>query len=119
MWRLLATHLERLGSPRFRRNLADLAVSLIPDHNLQRIREIINTMDAGSRAILKLRTASLVIENEDALLQVAEGKDVMSILRVCFGLSSGKQLILSAVRENTESSAEDKLSEEEILAQIT
>ena len=81
VWRLLADFLVKLGSPQFRRKLADLAVAIIPDENLGKMRDIVNTMDVGSKEIFYDKKNALEKGDEVMVEQVNRGKDVMSILR--------------------------------------
>ena len=82
VWRLLADFLVKLGPPQFRRKLADLAVAIIPDENLGKMRDIVNTMDAGSKDIFLDKKNALEKGDEVMVEQVNRGMDVMSILRM-------------------------------------
>ena len=56
-------------------------VELLPSKNIQRMREISDTLHARSMAIFEEKKA-LLAKGDEALKQsVGEGRDVMSILR--------------------------------------
>ncbi|KAF9011994.1 cytochrome P450 [Cyathus striatus] len=91
--------LLNLGTPGFRRWLVDIA----PSKTLHKIRDIVNLMHATSLEILQSKRKALEEGDEAVLRQVARGKDIMSIL----------------MKANTEASEEDRLSEDEILGQMS
>ncbi|KAH9934038.1 cytochrome P450 [Epithele typhae] len=95
--------LTMAGGARGPRWLRRLIVRAWPDPAVQRMRRHTEVMsEFGSRLIAEKRAA--IERGDDALLhQIGEGKDVMSIL----------------LRENTAASAEDRLPDEELLAQIS
>ena len=80
LWRVSAAFFEKLGPPRFRRWLADMAILLVPDPNLPRLRYIINIMDETSQAIFNGKKASLT-KGDENIAQIGEAQDVMSTLR--------------------------------------
>ncbi len=120
VWRLLADFLVKLGSPQLRRKLADVAVALIPDKNLGKMRDIVNTMDTGSREIFFDKKSTLEKGDEVMVEQVNRGKDVMSLLcMLSFDLADDMLTSVLSVKANARSSANDRLADEEMLAQIT
>jgi len=78
-------------------------LELIPSKRVQRAREISDMMDDYSKRILARRKAAIAAEDTESLLQVAEGKDIMSVL----------------LRANEEASEEDKIPEAELLGHIS
>ena len=53
---------------------------LVPPGNLQRLRDIIQTMDEQSKTIYNSKKAALEKGDEAVVHQMSEGKDIMSIL---------------------------------------
>lgn len=88
--------------------------------SVQRVKEIVDTMDSRSREIFRAKKAAIAKGDAEMVKQVAEGKDVISIL-------SGLALVLireylaqsSTVRANSVADAADKLSEEEVIHQMS
>jgi len=78
-------------------------LELIPSKRVQRAREISDMMDDYSKRILARRKAAIAAEDTESLLQVAEGKDIMSVL----------------LRANEEAFEEDKIPEAELLGHIS
>ncbi|KAL6306629.1 cytochrome P450 monooxygenase [Sparassis latifolia] len=93
-------YLVRIGSPAFRRRV----VNMIPSRRVQRMKAIIDTMYRRSQEIFNAKKAALAAGDKAVTQQVGEGKDIMSIL----------------IRANMDAKLdEDKLSEEELLAQMS
>lgn len=93
---------------------------VLPLSSMRRLRDIAATMDQQARLIFDGKVAAL--EKGDAVLQqTGEGKDILSIL----GTSVGAVLPIlecrpiSIARANTQASDEEKLSENELVAQIS
>ncbi|KAJ3559641.1 hypothetical protein NM688_g212 [Phlebia brevispora] len=101
-WRLASEFLQELGPPNFRRKLADLLVSVFPDKNLGRMRDVIDTLDDAARTIYNERLVSIAKQN-DGLEERSEGTDVLSML----------------LKANERSGEGEGLSEAEILAQMS
>ncbi|KAL5479084.1 hypothetical protein ACEPAI_2372 [Sanghuangporus weigelae] len=78
-------------------------VRILPIKRVQRLREIVNVMDKTVRAIYAEKCSSLKAGDSAVQAEVSEGKDITSIL----------------LRENMKSTEEDKLSDEEILGQMS
>ncbi|OBZ67961.1 Docosahexaenoic acid omega-hydroxylase CYP4F3 [Grifola frondosa] len=87
------------GSPGFRRAVIDV----IPFQPLQRLKHIVDTMHAKSIEIFTAKKTALDKGDEALVLQVGEGKDIMSIL----------------LKANMSASAEDRLPEDELIAQMS
>ena len=82
MWWLTAAYAQKLGSPRFRRKLANLACAIIPDKNLPRLRDIVNTMDYYTREIFRKRAQEVDGLAGPSDAKSNEGvKDMLSVLR--------------------------------------
>ncbi|OBZ67636.1 Docosahexaenoic acid omega-hydroxylase CYP4F3 [Grifola frondosa] len=87
------------GSPAFRRSI----VEAISQPKVQKLKLIINTMYQRSIDIFEAKKAALQKGDEAILQQVGEGKDIMSIL----------------LKANMAASADDKLPESELIAQMS
>ncbi|KAI0333103.1 cytochrome P450 [Cubamyces sp. BRFM 1775] len=91
--------LVRIGPPSFRRKMVELA----PFGAVQRLKQISDTIRARSIGIVAEKKAALERGDEALKEQVGRGKDIMSVL----------------LRANMSASAEDQLSDEEVLAQVS
>ncbi|KDQ24636.1 hypothetical protein PLEOSDRAFT_1047061 [Pleurotus ostreatus PC15] len=89
--------LVKIGTPSFRR----WAISLSPWKKLREIRDMVDFMHETSLEIYNSKKRAIAEGDEAVLKQVGQGKDIMSIL----------------MRANLEASDEDKLPDEELLAQ--
>ncbi|KAF4597348.1 cytochrome P450-dit2 [Pleurotus pulmonarius] len=89
--------LVKIGTPSFRR----WAISMSPWKKLREIRDMVDFMHNTSREIYNSKKKAIAEGDEAVLRQVGQGKDIMSIL----------------MRANLEASDEDKLPDEELLAQ--
>lgn len=96
---LLTPYALKLGSAPFRRRLLDL----LPSKKVQFVKGLTDVMDAHSKDIISRKRLALSKGDEAVLQQVGEGKDIISIL----------------MRANTEVVENERLSEEELLAQMT
>ncbi|KAI0718740.1 cytochrome P450 [Cerioporus squamosus] len=84
-------------------SLRTLAAEWLPHRKFQTLRTIVDTMHEHSVRIYKAKRAALEQGDEALKRQLGEGKDLMSIL----------------LRANLAASVEDRLSEEEVIAQIS
>ncbi|KAF7969442.1 hypothetical protein HWV62_27339 [Athelia sp. TMB] len=91
----LLPYVSELGTPAFRRAL----VERIPSEDVQNVRRIVDMMEEVSRDIVHSKQRN----NGDASGQVGAGKDIMSIL----------------LRANREAIQEDRLTDSEVIAQVT
>ncbi|KAF7974851.1 hypothetical protein HWV62_11087, partial [Athelia sp. TMB] len=91
----LLPYVSELGTPAFRRAL----VERIPSEDVQNVRRIVDMMEEVSRDIVHSKQRN----NGDASGQVGAGKDIMSIL----------------LRANREAVQEDRLTDSEVIAQVT
>jgi hypothetical protein len=76
----LLTTLVKLGSPRFRRFLVDL----VPYKNIHELRDIVDIMHKSSIEILESKRRALEEGDEAVAKQIGGGKDIISILSMCF-----------------------------------
>ncbi|OCB90637.1 cytochrome P450 [Sanghuangporus baumii] len=83
--------------------LRRVIVRILPIKRVQRLREIVTVMDKTVRAIYVEKCSRLNAGDSAVRAQISEGRDITSIL----------------LRENTKSTEEDKLSDEEILGQMS
>ena len=77
--RAFVTPFVYLGPAWLRRKIVDM----IPAERVQRMKNITDTMFNKSVQIINEKKAAIEHGDEAVLQQVGEGKDVMSILRVC------------------------------------
>ncbi|KAI0073887.1 cytochrome P450 [Panus rudis PR-1116 ss-1] len=98
-WRMFLPLLDYLGPASFRQWLAGKA----PSKGIRELKHIVDTMDESTKNILRKKRQALSAGDEAVVEQVAQGKDIMSIL----------------LRANMEASDEDRLSEEELLGQMS
>jgi len=90
---------SKIGTPRFRRAIVDL----IPSPIIRRLRDIVDIFHNTSVEILETKKAALRGGDQALAAQIGKGKDIISIL----------------LRENMEASMEDRLSDNELLGQVT
>ncbi|KAI0689235.1 cytochrome P450 [Cytidiella melzeri] len=98
-FRMLSHRLRKLGSPGFQRWVAERW----PNPHVQKAIHVIDTLESTSRHVYHGKKAALEKGDETVVHQVGEGKDIMSIL----------------LKANTEAAEEEKLSEEELVAQVS
>jgi len=90
---------SKIGTPRFRRAIVDL----IPSEAIKRLREIVDIFHDTSVELIESKKEALRKGDQALAAQIGQGKDILSIL----------------LRENMDASEEDKLSENELLGQVT
>ncbi|KAI1788591.1 cytochrome P450 [Ganoderma leucocontextum] len=99
LWtREITPYLSYLGPAWFRRFL----LQLVPIPNIQRLKTITDIMSKRTEDIYYAKKAAIESGNKELLHALGEGKDVMSVL----------------LRENMKASEEDRLPDEEVLAQM-
>ena len=69
--------LKKLGPPQFRRWLLEM----VPMQQVQRVKEIVDILDQNTREIFFGKRAALEAGDAAVKEQVANGNDIMSILR--------------------------------------
>ncbi|TFK40020.1 cytochrome P450 [Crucibulum laeve] len=94
-----AKRLGKIGSPRFQRWVIDM----LPWKTIHELRDIVDLIHNTSLEIFKSKKRALEEGDEVLQKQVAQGKDIMSIL----------------LRENMNASEEDRLTESELLGQMS
>ncbi|KAH9915036.1 cytochrome P450 [Epithele typhae] len=94
----LVPHLVRIGTPSFRRRLVELA----PFQVLQKAKDHVDTVQKGCQDLLNSKRMAIKSGDAEALRLMGEGKDILSVL----------------LKENMLAAEEDRLPEEELLAQI-
>ncbi|KAH9858559.1 cytochrome P450 [Lenzites betulinus] len=97
--RILLPYFAHIGSAAFRRRV----VEYLPSTDIRRMKEISDIMHARSVLIFNEKKEALARGDDVIKHQVGEGRDVMSIL----------------LKNNMLASAEDKLPDEELLAQVS
>lgn len=112
-------YVSHFGTSGFRRRL----LQWIPFKRLHTLKNVVDTMHRRAAEIFNEKKALLDRGDEALHHQVGEGKDLMSILReqALLGLTPLFALFstsLFLVRENMRASAEDRLSEEELIGQM-
>ncbi|KAI0668322.1 cytochrome P450 [Trametes maxima] len=90
---------QKIGTPKFRRRIAEL----LPHEPSQSIMKISDALHARSLTIVSEKKAALQQGDEALKHQIGEGKDIISVL----------------LRENMVASQEDRLSDEEVVAQVS
>jgi len=91
--------LMKIGTPAFRRRVLEL----MPGKTFQRAIEICDMLDRNSRRIFEEKKTALQKGDEAVVQQIGEGKDILSRL----------------MQANMAAADEDRLPEDEILAQIS
>lgn len=119
----LLPYIGNIGPAWFRRKVVDWT----PSKTVHKLRDIVDVMHATSVGIYQTKKAALEA-GEDALMsQVANGKDIMTILCTCTQLYSLACTQLShaiysyhsiSVKANSEANEAARLPEEELLAQM-
>lgn len=107
----------KCGSARFRRAV----VERIPSSAVKNLLSIIDVMDEASRNIFLSRKRAIMGETSDSPGQVGEGKDLMSFLRELTVIFLSPILSHSSliVRANMATDMEDRLTDDELLGQIS
>lgn len=75
--RLMLPALSKIGTASFRRRV----VEMVPNSDVQRLREISDVMHERSVLIYNEKKAALEKGDESLKHQIGEGRDIMSILR--------------------------------------
>ncbi|KAH9940534.1 cytochrome P450 [Epithele typhae] len=96
--RIFLPIVKYLGPSEFRRKLLDY----VPDRKVQRMKVLTYAVYEKSKAIFEAKKAAIDGGDQELMHNIGEGKDVMSIL----------------LRENLMASQADKLTDEELLAQM-
>ena len=112
----LLPYIGNIGPAWFRRKVVDWT----PSKTIHKLRDIVDVMHSTSVGIYQRKKAALEM-GEDALMsEVANGKDIMTIL-CTFNIPSPIAFIsdaISPVKENSQANEAARLPEEELLAQM-
>lgn len=117
MFRFFIPLLVKLGPASFRRFLLDLT----PNPDLQKVKKIVDVMSETSGDIYREKLSALNNGDESVLRQMGEGKDVMSILCELLLLDDLRFSPfdkVAIVKANLRASAEERLPENELIAQM-
>ncbi|KAI0078667.1 cytochrome P450 [Panus rudis PR-1116 ss-1] len=99
VWRVMAPTVNKVVPVSVQRWLADNA----PSRSIRKLKHIVDVLDVNTKKILRKKKEALAAGDEAVVEQVAQGKDIMSIL----------------LRANMEASDEERLSEEELQGQMS
>lgn len=80
MWRQVFPWVADLGTPALRRWLA----TNLPWADLNRLVYLTDVMDETSKMIFYSKKTALEKGDDAVMLQIGEGRDIMSVLRRCF-----------------------------------
>ena len=83
IFQLLAPYYMKIGPSVFRRKI----VELVPFPKIRRLKEIVDTMDRHSRLLYKEKKQALEKGDEEVTHQIAEGKDILSVMSTCISTS--------------------------------
>ena len=92
IWRMCAPYLEKLGPPRWRRILANLAIVVTRDSNLSRMRDIVHTMHSSSLGIFRDKRHT-VIDGGLVVSDLGEGNDILSTLSTLHSIHDGRSAL--------------------------
>ena len=93
--------------------------NLVRWKDLQDIRDIVDVIHETSVEILESKRKALAEGDEAVQRQIGHGKDILSILSKCVVYNPLKLNKPCAVRANMEASETDRLSESELLGQVS
>lgn len=115
-WRVLLPYLMPYVPPAIR----GLVGPWLPSRAMQRWRSIVASMDGQARAIYRAKKAALAQGDKSAEHEIHDGRDILSVLSMsscrCMNVSSQTYL---TVRSNCDAAEGDRLSQEEVVAQIS
>lgn len=74
--RILLPYIVKFGSAKFRRRILEWT----PYPRLQRLREIVDTLDRTATEVLQMKRAALERGDQELAQTTGEGKDIMSVL---------------------------------------
>lgn len=113
----LVPYLLKLGPPGFRRWVLD---HLLPDRRVQHLKDIADYLDSQARSLISKKRLALKEGDEAVTQQVGEGKDIMSILSMCSPKPiSCVETYRMIVRANMAASESERLTEEELVGQMS
>lgn len=98
------------------------AVDLFPrGTGVHAVKEIIDTMDHNAHEIYNIKKAAFAKGDTEVVKQVSEGKDILSVLSMSHLLlpSIADRLTSPLVRANAVADGADRLSDEEVVSQMS
>ena len=110
--------LLKIGTPKFRRFI----MNILPWKNLHTLRDIVDVIDSTAVEIFEEKKKALEEGDEAVTQQFGRGNDIMSILSAYYLSIYGIIVdvhIAYIVRANMSASAEERMSKEELLGQIS
>ena len=102
-----------LGSARFRRWLVDIAVRIFPGQSPRRMLHIADTFDTTAKSIYFEQLAAFDPDVED------KHANIMQLLRELCSLVVALHTQMYVVRANAQSDQQDRLTENEVTAQMS
>ena len=114
---LYIPRIHQLGPAWLRRQI----VELMPHRGLQKTKDIVDTLARKSVEIFEDKKAALLRADAETSKQMTEGKDLLSLMSECSmrRCQYRAHRLQSPVRANMAASAADKLSEDELIAQMS
>lgn len=94
-------------------------IDLVPNKGIQELKATVDTAWTRSIEIYNEKRLALLAGDEALKRQVGEGKDIMSVLCTCMFSSKRAATDMVTVRANLEAAPEDRLPEEEVIAQMS
>ena len=115
----LIRYFKHIGTPAFQR----MVLKIVPSRSIHRLQEVTDVLYARSVLIFNEKKAALEKGDEGLKAQIGEGHDIMSVLceYTSYAVSGLRYLmgIYTTVRENVLASEEDKLPDDELIAQVS
>lgn len=115
-WRLvfMYSHLIPLSN-----KIKGYLVDLVPNRGIKELKASTDTVWKRSTEVYNEKRKALLAGDEALKSQVGEGQDILSVLRACFRLMQAAFTDEIIVRANLEAAPEDRLPEEEVIAQMS
>lgn len=106
---------SRVGTASFRKKV----VENFPNARVRKLAEISEALDTTAKDILRTKRAALTAGDQAVSEQIGQGKDIMSVLRMCFALWCVEWLLSKTiVKAQMTAAAEDKMPDNELLGHI-
>ena len=106
---------SRVGTASFRKKV----VENFPNARVRKLAEISEALDTTAKDILRTKRAALTAGDQAVSEQIGQGKDIMSVLRMCFASSCAECLLSkTVVKAQMTAAAEDKMPDNELLGHI-
>ena len=117
MYRSLFPHVSKI----FPAKVLKFVGKKLPWPDLIHIIDLAETLNVHARGIYETKKRLLGLGKDATVTQIGDGKDIISILCACITdlvAAFSEQMGSFTVRANAEASEPDRMSEEEIVAQI-